>query len=175
MKKIVVTTALALLASFPAYGAENPIVAAEKEAMLRDMREETVDLGGNRYLIFSGSPGPNQYIYSVDIITTKKGVPHIEPIFMEDYDLDTGSVALSEGAAFPEMSYHFDKKNNLLEYTSKDPQTSTHYQYKYLLSGDSFLLQEVLAQDAPSPCAKEPCPASPVKTLFKVQDNAKTH
>jgi hypothetical protein len=146
--------ALTLLAA-PAYAQTAPV---QHDQVVQEQKQETVALGDNRFLIFSGSPGPIQYIYSVDIVKIDGGIPHFEPIFMEDYDIDTNSYRLSEGAAFPATSYHFDKATGSLSYTAKDTQSEAQFQYSYHLDTDIFKLQGVLVQETP---------ATAPKSLFK--------
>ena len=61
------------------------------------------------------------------------------------------------------MNYHFDKATSMLDYTAKDPGSPVLIEYKYLLQGDTFTLQEELLQEQ----------GSAPKTLFKAGDNAK--
>jgi len=143
------------------FAAEDP--SAHKQEIIKNSKQETIPLGGNRFLIFSGSKGEYQYAYSVDLVKIDGGVPKFEPLFIEEYDPGSNNVALSDGVGFGAESYHFDSKTNTLNYTSRDVADDQRLAFKYLLKDDTFLLQEVMAQ------AKDGMP----ETLFKASDAKK--
>lgn len=153
---------IALMLAFPALAAE-PVRKALPQQELT--RQETVALGSNRFLIFSGtSNGRGEYGYSVDLVKIDDGVPHFDPLFIEEYVRETNSANLSYGVAFMALSYRFDKADNTMTYTFSDEDTQTRYQLKYWLDVDIFKLREVISQTM---CPKEPCPPSLPKTVFK--------
>ena len=111
-----------------------------------ERKQETIELGNNRFLIFVGEPGATGFAYTADMVVTNNGVPHFEPLFMEEYDADTNQAHLSEGVAFQAGSYHFDKNAGMLEYTAFDAEKNARYQCKYHFAVDMFTLQEVAMQ-----------------------------
>ncbi|MDE3037550.1 MAG: hypothetical protein KGJ21_03720 [Pseudomonadota bacterium] len=121
-------------------------LAAQKQAMLADTRQETVALGGNRFLIFSGSKAAYQYVYSIDLVEITGGAPHYDPLFIQEYNPATGKISLSSGVAFEATSYHFDTVSKTLNYTSIDAGNGPRLAYSYQLSGDTLVLEQVLAQ-----------------------------
>ena len=129
--------ALFLLAPLQAIAAEHP---------KSERKQETIELGNNRFLIFVGEPNNSQFAYTADLVVTQNGVPHFEPLFTEEYDPDTNSVNLSEGIAFQAETYHFDKNTYTLDFTMMDTNKHVRYQYKYLLAVDMFTLQQVVMQ-----------------------------
>lgn len=146
-------------------------MASKKAAMLKDWKQETVALGNNRFLIFSGTPGAYEYVYGIELFQIDGGIPHIEPLFMQEFNPDTREMDLSEaGVAISAGSYHFDKADNMLSYTSRNAEGSMRYRYKYKLIGDTFNLEEVIMQEH---CADASCKSSPPEVIFKA--DAKTH
>jgi len=136
-------------------------------------KQETVVLGNSRFLIFSGTLGDHgQYGYTVDLVKIENAIPHFDPLFMEEYNADTNTAKLEYGVAFMALSYHFDKADGTLTYTSLDPETNTRLQFKYTLDVDIFKLDEVVSQKT-GPCPKEPCTPAPPKTVFKAVADAK--
>ena len=168
MRKIIATSLILgiLLGALPA--------VAEPTEPPKERHQETISVGDNRFLIFVGAPGESQDGYTVDLIKTENGVPHFDTLFIEDYDIDTRNVSISEGVAFQAISYHYDKATNMLDYTTIAPDIHVRYQYKYKFSGDRFLLQEVILQED-LPCPEQPCTPAKPEVIFTVADDAKTH
>lgn len=161
---------IGILISLPTHAAE-----VRKPVNAQELKQETVALGDNRFIIFSGTPDNNgQFGYTADLIKIEGGMPHYAPLFIEDYDVDSNTARLSYGVAFLCLSYHFDKPTNTFTYTGFDPDTNTRLQLTYKLDTDIFRLQEVESQKTPL-CAKEPCTPLPPKTIFKAPTNAQTH
>ena len=121
-----------------------------------ERKQETVELGNNRYIVFIGESNGTQFGYTADLIVTDKGVPHFEPIFTEEFDVDSRNINLSEGIAFQAESYHFDKITNMLDYTFTDSERHQRFQFKYHLDTDLFTLREVVMQKEET-CEKPPC------------------
>jgi hypothetical protein len=160
---------IAALLSCAAYASE-----PHKPANPQDMKQETVALGDNRFIIFNGSPNADsEYGYTADLIKIENGTPHFDPLFIEEYDADNNASHLTYGVAFMCSSYRFDKATSTFTYTAVDPENKARLQLTYKLDVDIFKLQEVVSQKTAS-CEKEPCAPLPPTTLFKIAD-AKTH
>lgn len=133
-------------------------------------RQETIALGNNRFLIFSGTAGENKsYGYTVDLVKIENGIPRFEPLFMEEYDAGRNAARLEYGVAFFAQSYHYDKNAGTLDYTFIDPDDKTRTQYKFKLDVDILKLQEVVTQDKPD-CAQPPCKPPLPKVVFNAKD-----
>lgn len=154
-----IATALLSCASLPAFATET--VKPDDVT-----RQETVSLGNNRFLIFSGTAAENkEYGYTVDLVKIEGGVPRFDPLFIEEYDAQRNAPNLSYGVAFFALNYHFDKASNTLDYTMIDRDDGTRWQFKYKLDVDIFKLQKVITQ-ARTACAKEPCQPPPPEVVF---------
>jgi len=174
MHKFLLAAILAL-ASLPAIAADDTSIEQQKQEIIKNSRQETIALGNNRFLLFSGSKSPFQYAYSIDLLRIEGGVPKLEPLFMEEYDIDSKKFTLSEGVGFPALSYHFDPASGRLDYNSRDVDATMRSAYKYKLVGDTFKLLEIAVQDT-GDCADASCKNTPPKILFKTEgSNAKTH
>jgi hypothetical protein len=156
---------LAMLCVLPANA--DPVARGERT-------QETTILGDNRFLIFVGSPDNGQTGYTVDLIKIDNGIPYYVPLFMEEYDVDTGAVNLSDGVAFMAEHYRFDRAAGTLEYTSIDRGRHAHIRYKYKLNVDILTLQEVVGQKD-GPCADPSCKTNMPRLLYKAKANAQTH
>ena len=161
-------------ASAPSYAGEIP-VDVQKEAMLLTKKQETIALGNNRFLIFSGSLNDDkQYGFTIDLVEIQNGTPRFDPLFMEDFDPETQKHTMSLGAAFFAQNYHYDKITNALNYTSVSSDNMSRLQYRYVLEGDTLTLNEVLSQKI-IPCQQEPCKKALPQAIFKAGNNAQTH
>jgi hypothetical protein len=172
MRRITAATlAFATLLAWPALA--EPVKNAPAKIKPEDItRQETVALGDNRFLIFSGTAGQEKhYGYTVDLVKIEDGIPRFDPLFMEEYDLDRNAARLEYGVAFMALSYRFDRNDGTFDYTVVDAEDQSRYQYKYKLDVDIFKLQEVITQ-AKAECAKEPCKPPPPKVVFNVKDVA---
>jgi hypothetical protein len=147
MRKYLIAFFCIACTTFPLTASAADDMAAHKQEIIKSNKQETVALGGNRFLIFSGSQGAYQYAYSLDLVKIDGGVPHFEPLFIEEYDPTTNSVALSDGVGFGAESYRFDTKTDTLSYTSRDVGDGPKLAFKYQLNGDTLTLQEVLTQE----------------------------
>ena len=145
---------LMLLITANAYAADYPKV---------ERKQETVELGNSRFLIIAGEKNYTQFAYTADLVVLEKGVPHFDPLFTEEYDVDTNTVHLSEGIAFQAESYHFDKGAKTFRYAVVDADKQARFQYKYRLDGDILKLSEVLMQNI-----TDGQPGTP-KTIYKVK------
>jgi hypothetical protein len=167
-----------ILPCLAAIGAAFPAQAetARKAPQQQDItKQETVALGDNRFLIFSGTAaGGGQYGYTVDLVKIEDGIPHFDPLFIEDYNEDTNKAQLDYGVAFMALSYHFNKSDNTMSFTTEDEENHTRMQLNYKLDVDIFKLQKVVSQKI-GPCPKKPCTPSAPTTVFKAVANAKTH
>ncbi len=152
----------AALLALPAHAA-----TARKQMSEQDiLKQETVSLGNNRFLIYSGTAGEHgQYGYTVDLVKIEGGIPHFDPLFIEEYNPDINRSKLEYGVAFMCLSYHFDKADSSMTYTIEQEETHERLQLKYKLDVDIFKLQEVVSQKT-GPCPKEPCTPTPPKTIF---------
>lgn len=131
------------------------------------IKQETVSLGNNRFLIYSGTAGERgQYGYSVDLVKIEGGIPRFDPLFIEEFNPDINQAKLEYGVAFLCSSYHFDKINNSMTYTVELEETHERLLLKYRLDVDIFKLEEVVSQKT-GPCPKEPCTPSAPKTIYK--------
>ena len=131
-------------------------------------------LGNNRFLIFSGTASERgQYGYTVDLVKIEDGIPHFDPLFIEEYNSETNQVKLEYGVAFMCLSYHFDKTDNSMTYSFED-EAQNRLQLKYKLDVDIFKLDEVVSQKQ-GPCPQAPCAPSQPITIFKAVANAQTH
>ena len=119
--------------------------AEQKADVIKNTKLDTVPMGNNEFMMFNGTFAAYQYVYSIELIKIEGGTPHYEPLFMEEYDPKEKTVGLSDGTAFPAVSYHFDKASGVLDYTAKLEPEGAPLEYKYELKGDTFMLQEVLA------------------------------
>ena len=171
---------IALWLSFPAYAQTPPAtVAAPAPAATKSdpNTQETITLGNNRFLIFSGTASDipsHGYGYTIDLVKIDNGIPHFDPLFIEDFDLETKAPRLQYGVAFMATQYTFNKADNSMTYVTFDPETNAHLKLTYKLDVDIFKLQEAVGE-LPQPCAKDPCPPSAPQTLFKVSANAQAH
>ncbi len=137
---------------------------AQKEAILKDFKQETVALGNNRFLIIDGGPATYEYVYGFDMIRLENGVPKREPLFMQAFDAETRTSGLSEGVAISALNYNFDKNDSTLTYTSRSADNTMRYRYRYTLDGDMFLLEEVIGQEQ---CEKPGCTPKPPFFIFR--------
>ena len=159
---------LSLFIALPAQATETRKAMAQQDVI----KQETIDLGNSRFLIFSGTANEHAlYGYTVDLVKIENGIPHFDPLFIEDYNPETNQAVLGYGVAFMCLSYHFNKADNSMTYTMED-ENKTRLQLKYKLDVDIFKLEQV---DSQTPCAKEPCAPMPPKTIFKAATNAQTH
>jgi hypothetical protein len=167
-KCLIASCLIATLCAAPASAA-----SVRKQMPQQDIvRQETVPLGNNRFLIYSGTAGERgQYGYSVDLVKIEGGIPRFDPLFIEEYNPDLNSAKLEYGVAFLCSSYHFDKTNNSMTYTVEMQETSERLLLKYKLDVDIFKLEEVMSQKT-GPCPKEPCTPSAPKTIYKGITNA---
>ena len=150
MRSVLVAILALLIAS--------PVNAAPAKA---ERKQETVDIGNNHFLIFSGEPNGTQYAYTTDMVVIQNGIPHLDPLFTEEYDIDSNSVNIGEGVAFLAENYHFDKAAHTLNYTSYDADRHTRFQFLYLLATDMMTLQQVIMQKEENGKPGQP------KTIFK--------
>jgi len=156
--------------AFPAHAEDARKAPAQQDLM----KQETVALGNNRFLIFSGTAGDKgQYGYTVDLVKIEGGIPHFDPLFIEEYNPETNKANLEYGVAFMCLGYRYDKADNSMTYTVED-ESKTRLQLKYKLDVDIFKLQEVDSQRT-GPCPKEPCTPAPPKIVFTAAANAQTH
>jgi|GEM_PF-4808340 len=161
---------LATLLASPTFAAEDKATALEKIKAEDITRQETIALGNNRFLIFSGTAGEHkQYGYMVDLVKIENGTPRFDPLFMEEYVHELNASRLAYGVAFMAQNYRFDKSDNTLDFTVIDPEDHARYQYKYKLDLDILKLQEVITQ-AKAECAQEPCKPPAPKVVFNVKD-----
>ena len=168
MRMISLLILAALSLTFPAQAAETRKAMQQQDVV----KQETIDLGNSRFLIFSGTANEHAlYGYTVDLVKIENGIPHFDPLFIEDYNPETNQAVLGYGVAFMCLSYHFDKADNSMTYTVED-ENKTRLQLKYKLDVDIFKLEEVVSQ---TPCAKEPCAPTPPQTIFKAAADAQTH
>ena len=123
----------------------------QKQAMLADTRQQTAALGGDRFLMFSGSKAAYQYVYSIELISTAGGTPHYDPLFIEEYDPATGKVSLTNAVAFEAINYHFDIPSKTFHYTSIDAGDGPKLSYIYRFSGDTLKLEQVMAETKGNP------------------------
>jgi hypothetical protein len=131
------------------------------------MKQETVALGNNRFLIFSGTAGERgQYGYTVDLIKIDGGIPRFDPLFIEEYNPDLNRARLEYGVAFMCTSYHYDRPANLLNFTIDLEDTGERLLLKYRLDVDILRLVEVMSQKT-GPCPQAPCKPGVPRTIFK--------
>ena len=135
---ILLPTIIMFWVALPAYAAE----PAKPERT-----QQTVELGNNRFLIFVGEPNDDLYAYTADLIVLKNGIPHFEPLFMEEYDAESNAVNLSEGLVFQAKNYHYDKADSTLDITTEDAQKQNRFEYKYHLDTDIMKLKDVIMQN----------------------------
>ena len=168
--------AILTLAAFPAIAADDDAsIQQQKQEILKNSKQETIALGNNRFLLFSGTKSPFQYAYSIDLIKTEGGVPKMEPLFMEEYDIDSKKFTLSEGVGFAAQYYHFDVASGRLDYTARDIDEKTRFAYKYRLAGDTLKLLEIATQDT-GDCTDASCKNAPPEIIFKAEEkHAQTH
>jgi hypothetical protein len=166
MKIILRAIALATILISPA---QADSIDAQKAEAIRQMTQETLPMGGGKFLLIDGGPGVYENVYGFDMIKVVDGVPKREPLFMQEFDAETRGMSLSDAVAISAMSYAFDKKDNILTYTSRSADGSMRYRYKYTLAGDMFVLDEVMGQDY---CADASCKSKPPQTLFRSADAA---
>lgn len=108
--------------------------------------QETVPVGNGRFLIFVGAPDEKRTGYTVDLIQVSDGIPFYVPLFIEDFDAETGGVHLSYGVAFFAKSYTYDRATNHLTIKADSvTDSATHYEMRYRLDGDIFHLQQATA------------------------------
>src|SRR4051812_15720583 len=83
------------LFAFSAHAAEAPRKAIPQQELTK---QETVALGDNRFLIFSGTASDHgEYGYTIDLVKIEGGIPHFDPLFIEEYNPDTNRAKLEYG------------------------------------------------------------------------------
>lgn len=152
----------------PVFASTAHATSARKAPSQQDIvKQETVALGNNRFLIYSGTAGElGQYGYTVDLVKIEGGIPRFDPLFIEEFNPETNQAKLEYGVAFLCSSYHFDKIANVMTYTVDIPQPRERLQLRYRLDTDIFRLEEVLSQKT-APCPKEPCAPLAPQTIYK--------
>jgi hypothetical protein len=139
-------------------------IAQKKDDAKKQMTQETVALGGGRFLLIDGGPGVYENVYGFDIIKVVDGIPRREPLFMQEFDAESRAMGLADAVAISAMNYNFDKKDNILSYTSRSADGNMRYRYQYTLANDMFVLDEVIGQEY---CADSSCKSKPPQTIFK--------
>jgi hypothetical protein len=119
-----------------------------------ERRQETVELGNNRFLIFSGEPNGEQHAYTADLIVIQNNIPRMEPLFAEEYVFATNSANITEGIAFIASDFNFDKSTQTLTFNTHDADRHARFTYKYTLAVDMLTLREVWGQKDNEPNAK---------------------
>ncbi len=165
----IIALLMALLLAAPTFAAGAPRKSpTQNAASSRELtKQETIALGANRFLIISGSAASNNaYGYTIDLIKLDNGIPHFDPLFMEEYAPETNTAHLEYGIAFMATSYNFDKAYETLTLTTDDFDTHTRYQLHYKLDVDIFKLLDVVSQAI---CDKTPCTPTTPKTVYTAQ------
>lgn len=139
-------------------------IAQKKADAAKQMTQESVPLGGGRFLLIDGGPGVYENVYGFDIIKVVDGIPRREPLFMQEFDAESRNMALSDGVAVSAMNYAFDRNDNTLVYTSRSADGAMRYRYKYTLVTDMFILDEVIGQEY---CADASCKSKTPQVIFK--------
>lgn len=121
-------------------------VTAETTAF-GERTQETVPVGGGKFLIFVGATDGSRIGYTVDMIQIQDGIPFYVPLFIEDYDADTNRAKLSYGVAFYANTYLYDRNTNIMEIKTIDAGSGKKYDLRYRLDGDIFHLLQVAASN----------------------------
>lgn len=126
-----------------------PLPAAAQAQPFGERTQETIPVGGNRFLIFVGAPDGEQVGYTVDLIQVQDGIPFYVPLFIEDFDPATRKPKLSYGVAFFAKSYLFDRATRTMSIRAQGAQTGSIIEMRYRLDDDIFHLLQVNSTTPP--------------------------